>query len=181
MNLALVQPLYRARISRECSRISIEGSIRRCMGRRYLLARTALCAFCTEKGFTFINSSCPQLLYNMNFALVQPFYRARISRECTRISIQCTIRRCMGRRYWLARTALCAFCTEKGFTFINSSYPQLLDNMNLALVQPLYRARISRECTRISIQGSIRLCIGRRYWPAGTALSAFCTEIGFTF
>ena len=181
MNLALVQPLYRARISRECKRISIEGTERRCMGRRYWPARTALSASFTEIGFTFINSSCPQLLDNMNLALVQPLYRARISRECTRISIQGTIRRCMGRRYWLARTALCAFCTEKGFTFINSSYPQLLDDMNFALVQPLYRARISRECKRISIEGTERRCMGRRYWPARTALSASFTEIGFSF
>ena len=145
MNFALVRPVYRARISRECTRISIEGTIRRCMGRRYWPASTALCAFCTKKGFTFVNSSCPYLLNSMNAAVVQPGYRAMISRECTRISIEGTVRRCMGRRYWKARTALCAFCTEKGFTFINSSCPQLLYNMNLALVQPLYRVRISRE------------------------------------
>ena len=181
MNLAVVQPGFRARISRGCTRISIEGTVRRYMGRRYWLARTALCAFCTEKGFTFINSSCPQLLENMNLALVQPFYRARINRECTRISIEGSIRLCMGRRYWPARTALSAFFTEIGSTFINSSCPQLLDNINFALVQPLYRAGISRECTRISIECSILRFMGRRYWPVHTALSAFCTEIGFTF
>ena len=98
------------------------------------MARRALCDFCTEKGFRFLNSSFPLLLDNMQLALVQPLYRARIGRECTRISIEGTIRRCIGRRYLLSCTALCAFCTEKGFTFVNSSCPYLHDNMHLALV-----------------------------------------------
>ena len=181
MHLALVQPLYRARKSRECTRISIDCPIRHCRGRRYWPARTVLYAFCTGKEFAFINSSCHYLLDNMHLALVQPLYRARKSREYTRISIDCTIRRCRIRRLWPARSALCAFCTGKGFTFKNSSCPYLLDNMHLALVQPLYRARKSRECTRISIDCPIRHCRGRRYWPASTALCAFCTGKGFTF
>ena len=37
MHLGLVQPLYRARISRECARITIEGTIRRCMGTEILV------------------------------------------------------------------------------------------------------------------------------------------------
>ena len=181
MHLAIVQPLYRTRISRECTRISIEGTIWRFMGRRYWPARTALCAFCTKKGLTFLNSSCTYLLDNMHLALVQPLYRARISRECTQISIEDTIRLCMERRYWPAYTAFSDFCTEKGFTFLNSSCPQLLDNMHFAIVQPLYRTRISHECTRISIEGTIWRFMSRRYWPARSALSAFCTEKGFTF
>ena len=36
--------------------------------------------------------------------------------------------------------------------------------MHFAYVQPLYRARISRECTRISIDGTILRCKERRYW-----------------
>ena len=181
MHLALVQPLYRARISRESTRISIEGTIRRCKGRRYWPARTALCAFSTEKWLTFVYFSGPCLLDNMHIALVQPLFRARKNAERTRISINGTLRRCMGRWYLSARTALCAFCTEKCFTFLKSSCPYLLDNIHLAFVQPLYRAWISRECMRISIEGTIRLCMGRRYWPARTALCAFCTEKGFTF
>ena len=181
MHLELVQPLYRARISRESTRISIEGTIRLCMGRRYWPARTALCAFYTEKEFTFLNSSCPYLLDNMHLVLEQPLYRVSISRECTRIFIEGTIRRCMGRRYWQARTALFAFCTDKEFTFLNSSCPYLVDNMHLVLEQPLYGARISPESTRISIEGTIRRCMGRRYWPARTALCAFSTEKWLTF
>ena len=123
------------------------------MGRTYWPACTALCAFCTEKRFTFLNSSCPYLLDNMHLTLVQPLYRARISLEYARISIEGTVRSCIGGRYWPAITDLYAFCTEKGFTFINSSCPYLLDNIHLALVQPFFRARISRECMRISIVG----------------------------
>ena len=93
-----------------------------CTNARYI-AQEALCAFCTEKWFVFLNSSCPYLLDNMHFALVQPLYRARISRECTRISIHGTILRCRERRYWTVCTALCAFCTEKGFVFLNSYSP----------------------------------------------------------
>ena len=117
----------------------------------------------------------------MHLALVQPLYRAIKGRECTRISIDGTTPRCKGRRYWQARTALCAFCTEKGFTFLISSCPQLLDNIHLALVQPLYWAWKGSECTRISIDGSIQRCRRRRYWPARTDLCTFCTEKGFTF
>ena len=150
-------------------------------GTEIFAGRKALCAFCTEKGFTFWISSCPQLLDNIHLALVQPLYRARNSCECTRISIDGTVLRCRERRYWPARKALCAFCTQKLFTFLNSSCPLLLDNMHLALVEPLYRARISGECTRISIVGTILRCRDRKYYPARKALCAFCTEKLFTF
>ena len=176
-----MQPLYRARISGECTRISIDGTILRCRERRYLPARKALCAFCTEKGYTFLKSSCAQILDNMHLALVQPLYRARNSGECTRISIDGTILRCREQRCSPARNALCAFCTEKGYTFLKSSCAQILDNMHLALVQPLYRARICGEYTRISIDGTIQRWRERRYWPACKALCAFCTEKLFTF
>ena len=160
MHLALVQPLYRARKSREYMRISNDGTIWRCMGRWYLPARTALCAFCTVGWFRYLNSSCPWLLDNMLLALVQPLYRASKSREYTRISIDGPNWRWIGRWYWPARTALSSFYTEKGFRYLNSSCPQLLDNMHLALGQPLYQAWIRRECTQISIQGTIRCCMG---------------------
>ena len=164
MNLALVQPLYRDCIRREYTRISIEGTIRSWMGRRYWPARTALCAFCTEKGFIFLNSSCQYLLENIHLELVQPLYRARKSCEWTRISFDGLTRRCMGRWYWPTRTALCAFCTERWFRYLKSSCTLLQDNIHLPLVQPLYRAWISRECTRISIVGTIRRCVGLG-WP----------------
>ena len=141
MHLALVQPLYRARQPRECTRISIGSTIQRCSGRLHWKARAALCAFCTDKRFPFLNSPSPHLLNYMHLALVQPLYQARQPRECTRISIGSTILRCSGRLHWKARAALCGFCTDKRFPFLNSPSPQFLNYMHIALVQPLYRAR----------------------------------------
>ena len=43
------------------------------------------------------------------------------------------------------RKVLCVNCTNSGFTFSNSSIPCLLVDMILALVQRLFRARISRQ------------------------------------
>ena len=157
------------------------GTILRCRERKYCPARKALCAICTEKGFTFLESSCRQLLGNMHLALVHPLYRARNSGECTRISIDGTILRCRERRYLPSRKALCAICTEKGFTFLKSSCPQLLDNMYLALVQPLYRARKSRECTRISIDCTIRRCSEGDIGRSVQLCAPFATRKGLHF
>ena len=85
----------------------------------------------------------------MQFPLVQPLYRARISRECTQISLKALYGAALNWRYWPAGTVLCVFCNEKGFTCLYSSCPLLLDNMHLAIVQPLHRARISRECIHL--------------------------------
>ena len=42
-----------------------------------------------------------------------------------------------------ARTALCVDCTNGGFAFSASPFPQILANMNFALVQLLFRGRAS--------------------------------------
>ena len=181
MHLVLVQPLYRSRHARECTRISIDDTIWRCSGRRYWKARAALCAFCTDKRFPFLISPFPYLQDYMPLALVQPLYRARHTRECTRISIDGTIGRCMGRRHCKDRTALCAFCSDKRFPYLNSPFPYLRGYMHLALVQPLYLARHARECTRISIYGTIERSSGQWYLKARTALCAFCTDKRFPF
>ena len=44
------------------------------------------------------------------------------------------------------RKGLCVYCTNSGFTFSNSSIPCLLVHMIIAVVQRLFRARISRQC-----------------------------------
>ena len=50
-------------------------------------------------------------------------------------------------------------------------------NIHLALVQPLYRARISGECTRISIDGTILRCRERKYCPRVTLFGAHARSI----
>ena len=57
-----------------------------------MLARTALCVDCTNGGIAFLATPFPQLLAHMQFALVQLFFRARVCREFTRISIADTMR-----------------------------------------------------------------------------------------
>ena len=81
----------------------------------------------------------------MHLALVQPLYRAKRTRQCTQISIDGTIGRCSGQRYWKAREDLCAFCNDKSFPFVISPFLKLQDFMHLALVQPLYWARHIRK------------------------------------
>ena len=99
----------------------------------------------------------------MHLAVVQPLYRARISRECTRIFDEGTIRRCMGRRYWPARTALCAFYTVKGITFLNSSCPYLLDNMHLALTSMEIRVHSRLILARYKVCSNARWILLRSY------------------
>ena len=141
MHLALVQPLYRARFSREFAQIPFDGIMRRCRNRITSRVPTGLCAFCTNSVFTFLNSPYPQLLVGMLLALVQLLFRARVSREFARIPIDGIMRRCRNRFTSQVPTGLCAFCTNSVFTFLNSPYTQLLVGMLLALVQRLFRAR----------------------------------------
>ena len=75
-----------------------------------------------------------------------------------------------------ARTALCADCTNGGFAFLCSPFPQLLAHMYFALVQLLFWRKVCREFARISIAD-----IARRWWrrsdlQARTALCADCTN-----
>ena len=75
MILALVQRLFRARISRQCAWISIGIIMRRCRKRITSQVRKGLFVYCTNSRFAFANSSIPCLLVHMIFALVQRFFR----------------------------------------------------------------------------------------------------------
>ena len=92
-------------------------------------ARNALYVDCTNVGFAFLASPIPQLLAHMQFALVQLLFRGRFCREFTRISIADSMRRWCRSNNLLARTALCADCTNGGFSFLASPFPQLLAHM----------------------------------------------------
>ena len=81
----------------------------------------------------------------------------------------------------LARTALCVDCTNVGFTFLASPFPQLLAHMQFALVQLLFRARVCREFTRISIADTMRRWCRRSNLLARTALCVDCTNGGIAF
>ena len=78
---------------------------------------TGLCAFCTNGVFTFLSYPHPQLLVAMLLALVQGLFRAGVSRELARISIEVTMRRCKKLFISQVPTGLCAFCTNSMFTF----------------------------------------------------------------
>ena len=161
MILALVQRLFRARISRQSALISIDIIMRRCSKQFTSQVRKGLCVFCTNSGFAFSNSSIPCLLVDMILAFVQRLFRARISRQSAWISIGIIMRRCSKRTTSQVRKGLCVFCTNSGFAFSNSSIPCLLVDMILALVQRLFRARISRQRAWISIGIIMRRCIKR--------------------
>ena len=181
MLLALVQRLFLARVSRELARISIDVTIRRCKKLFISQVPTGLCAFCTNSMFTFLNFPHHKLLVAMLLALVQRLFRARFSCELAWISIDGTMRRW---KKWISSqvpTCLCAFCTNGVFTFLRSPHPQLLVAMLLALVQRLFRARVSRELAWISIDGTMRLW--RKFFisQVPTGLCAFCTNSMFTF
>ena len=120
-------------------------------------ARTALCVDCTNVGFAFLASPYPQFLSHMQFALVQILFRRKVCREFARISIAGIIRRWRRRSNLQARTALCVDCTNVGFAFLASPYPQFLSHMQFALVQILFRRSVCREFARISIAVIIRL------------------------
>ena len=89
-------------------------------------ARTALCVDCTNGGFAFLDSPFPQLLAHMKFELL---YRSRDSREYTGFSIADTILRLCRRNNLQARTAWYVHCTNGGFAFLTSPFPQFLAHM----------------------------------------------------
>ena len=161
MLLALVQRLFRARISRQCAWISNGGIVRRRRKRITSQVRKGLCFYCTNSGFAFVNSSIPYLLFHMILALVQRLFRAMINRQIAWISIGITMRCCSKPITSLVRKGLCVYCTNSGFAFSNSSIPCLLVDMILVLVQRLLRARISRQCVWISIGIIMRRCSER--------------------
>ena len=179
MILALVQRLFRARISRQRAWISIGIIMRRCCKRINSQIRKGLCVYCTNSGFAFSNSSIPCLLVHMILALVQRLFRARISRQSAWISIGIIMRRCSKRITSQVREGLCVYCTNSGFAFSNSSIPCLPVHMILALVQRLFRARISRQCARISIGIIMRRCSKRITSQIRKGLCVYCTNSRF--
>ena len=92
-------------------------------------ARTALFFDCTNGGFAFLASPFPQLHDNMQFALVQLLFRGGDCRDFMRISIADTMRRWCRRNSLQAHTSLCVDCTNGGFSFLSSPFPQLIANM----------------------------------------------------
>ena len=153
-----MQRLFRARISRQCAWISNGGIIRRRRRRNTSQVLKGLCVYCTNSGFAFSKSSIPCLLVHMILALVQRLFRARISRQCAWISNGCIMRRRRRGIISQVRKGLCVYCTNSAFAFSNSSNPCLLVHMILALVQRLFRARISRQCAWISVGITMRRC-----------------------
>ena len=142
--LALVQRLFRARISSQCAWISNDGIMRRRRRGFTSQVRKALCIYCTNSGFAFSNSSIPCLLVHMILALVQRLFRDRTSRQCAWISNGGIMRRRRRGFTSQVRKGLCVYCTNSGFAFSNCSIPCLLVHMILALVQRLFRAMTSR-------------------------------------
>ena len=181
MILALVQRLFRARISHQCAWISNGGIVRRRRKRIASQVRKGLCVYCTNSGFAFSNFSIPCLLVHMILALVQRLFRARISRQCAWISIGIIMRRCIKRITSQIRKGLCVYCTNLRFSFSNCSIPCLLVDVILALVKPLFRARISRQSAWISIGIIMRRCSKRNISQDRKGLCVFCTNSGFAF
>ena len=91
------------------------------------------------------------------------------------------MRRCRKRITSQVRNGLCGFCTNTGLTFLNSPYPQHLVGMLLALVQKLFRARVSREFASISIGGTIRLCGKGLFRRSVTVCALFAQTQGLHF
>ena len=181
MTLALVQRLLRARISRKSAWILIGIIMRRCSKRITSQVRKGLCVYCTNSGFAVSNSSIPWFLVHMTLALVQRLFRARISRQRAWISIGIIMRRCSKRIISQVRKGLCVYLTKSGFAFSNSSIPCLLVHMILALVQRLFRARISRQSAWISIGIIMRRCCKRIISQIRKGLCVYCTNSGFAF
>ena len=156
MQFALVQLLFIGVVCREFTRISTADSMRRWSRRISLQRRTALSVDCTYGGLAFLASPFPQILVHMQFALVQLLFLGGICREFTRISTADSLRRWRRRISLQGRTALCVDCTNGGFAFLASPFPQLLAHMQFALVQLLFLGGICREFTRISTANSMR-------------------------
>ena len=143
--------------------------------------RKGLCVYCTNSGFAFSNSFISCLLVHMTLALVQCLFQARISRQSALISIDIIMRRCSKQFTSQFRKGLCVYCTNSGFAFSNSSIPCFLVHMILALVQRLFRARISRKRAWMSNSGIVRRRRKRITSQVRKGLCVYCTNSGFAF
>ena len=125
--------------SLELSQISIVGPIRRCMKPGSLPAHIAQCVYCTEWAITFLGSPYPQLLFDINIALVQTRYHGDPLRRSLP-NFHCRpYTACMKPGSLPARIAQCVYCADMAITFLGSPYPQLPFERNIALVQTRYR------------------------------------------
>ena len=77
------------------------------------------------------------------------------------------------------RTALCVDCTNRGFAYLASQFPQLLAHMQFAIVQLLFLGGICREFTRISTANSMRRWSMRISLQRRTALCFDFTNAAF--
>ena len=179
MQFALVQLLFLGGICTEFTRISTADSLRRWRRRISLQGRNALCVDCTNGGFAFLASPFPQLLANMQFALVQLLFLGGICREFTRISTAYSMRRWSMRISLQRRTALCVDFTNAAFAVLSSQFPQLLAHMQFALVQLLFLGGTCREFTRISTANSMRRWSMRISLQRRTALCVDFTNAAF--
>ena len=155
--------------------------MRRCSKRITSQVRKGLCVYCKNSGFAFSNSSIPCVLVHMTLGLVQRLFWARISRQRARISIGIIMRRCSKRITSQVRKRLCVYCTNSRFAFSNSSIPCLLVHMILALVQRLFRGRISRQSASISIAMIMRRCSKRIISQIRKGLFVFAQTQGLHF
>ena len=109
------------------------------------------------------------------------FFCVKVCRECAHIFIAAIIQRWCRRNNLQARTALCVDCTNVGFAFLASPYPQLLSHMYFALVQLLVRRSVCKEFALISIAVIIGRWWRRNNLQARTALCVDCTNVVFAF
>ena len=181
MDFALVQLLLWRKVCREFSRISIADITLRWRRRSDLQARTALCVDCTNGGIAFWGSPFPQLFAHMYFASVQLLLWRKVCREYARISIADITLRWRMRSDLQTRTALCVDCTNGGIAFWGSPFPQLLAQMDFALVQLLLWRKVCREFARISIADITLRWRRRSDLQARTALCVDCTNGRITF
>ena len=80
-----------------------------------------------------------------------------------------------------SRTALCVDCTNRGFAYLASQFPQILAHMQFALVQLLFIGGICRQFTRLATADSMRRWSRRISLQGRTALCVDFTNGGFAF
>ena len=101
------------------------------------------------------------------------------SLEFPQISIFGPIRRSMNPGSFQPHTRKCAFCTDIRITFLVSLFPQLPFDVNIAMVQTVWKG--STKFLHIFIFSPIRRCMKPGSLQPHTGKCAFCTDIQITF
>ena len=99
--------------------------------------------FAPTQGQYFQNLHLHSFHFTCIFALVQALYRAKCNHEFALICIHSAVRNYSVGVSLQVHPRRCAFCTDLGFTFSGSPYPQRPFYLHLALAEALYRARCS--------------------------------------